>query len=60
MVEEQIKGMLCTTTTSTTTIIILITLKLLPCLASQVQKMVTFNTCSMIRKFLNNEVHLSD
>jgi F0F1-type ATP synthase membrane subunit a len=41
-------------------IFIFITLKLLPCLLSQVQKVVTFNTCSIIRKFLNDEVHLSD
>jgi hypothetical protein len=31
-----------------------------PCQPPQVQKVVTLNTCSIGRKFLSDEVHLSD
>jgi Na+/H+-translocating membrane pyrophosphatase len=31
-----------------------------PHILSQVQKVVMLNTCSIVRKFLNDEVHLSD
>jgi hypothetical protein len=33
-------------------------LNLQPCLLSQVQRVVLLNTCSIIRKFLNDEFHL--
>ena len=36
------------------------TLNLQPCLLSQTQKVVLLSTSSIIRKFLNDEVHLSD
>jgi hypothetical protein len=38
----------------------LIKLNLQPHLLSQVQKMVTLNSCPIVRKFLNDKVHLLD
>jgi hypothetical protein len=38
----------------------LTTLNLLALLLSQVQEVVVLSTCSSVRKFLSNEVHLSD
>jgi hypothetical protein len=35
-------------------------LNLPPRLLSQVQQVVVLNTCSIVRKFLNDEIHLSD
>jgi len=35
-------------------------LNLPSCLLSQVMKVAVLNTCSIVRKFLGHEVHLSD
>jgi hypothetical protein len=36
------------------------TLTLMPCLLSQVHNVIILNTCSIVRKFFNDEVHLRD